>query len=294
MRTKYGIRVQREDEEAVWTELRPGLSYVDLEIAQIYELFPLPHGTQRQTMVQLLKDWAWNARPLQPGRSTFSHMSWKVGAAGPPTHMVMQGFDLEIVVTPIKDLTPQKFVPKVIASQKTQKHLMTTPSTKATSSSDPWMTSPDPWMNFQPTAQSSGNAGKTRLAEIKDQLCSDVTAKVRKELETHVGQMEVDSDKQTNDQTEARFQALEVGMQELKQHNTQFLQWFHEAGDRMKQTEKAVNDVQTTLGQHQLEIQQLGGIVKTTVTSLKEDMAREFSSGFAHIEALLDKRQRTE
>ena len=100
MRNKYGIRVLKEDEATVWAELRPGVDYMDLEVANIYELCPVPHGTQRQTMVQLLRDWQWSAKPLQPGKGTFSHMTWRVGASGPPPHMVMNGFDLDIVIRP--------------------------------------------------------------------------------------------------------------------------------------------------------------------------------------------------
>eukprot|EP00438_Fugacium_kawagutii_P034912 Skav206373 [mRNA] locus=scaffold834:175796:187689:- [translate_table: standard] len=282
MRQKYGIRVLKCDEEAVWTQLRPGISYVDLEVAKIFELFPLPHGTQRQAVTQLLRDWGWSAKPLQPGRGNFHHMSWRVGAEGPPPHMVLQGFDLEVIVTPVKDLTPQPIIPKMIASQKTQRHLSankmsTTASSSTSSTTDPWQTpgGGDRWGRFQPT---SGNTGKTRLAEIQDQLCSEVKAKVQKELEQKAGEMEVDSDKPINDAQEARFQALEVGMTELRQHNTQFLQWFHEAGDRMKSTEQAVTEVQHTLGQHQQEIHSLGNIFKSSVRTLKEDLSQELSS----------------
>eukprot|EP00438_Fugacium_kawagutii_P025923 Skav202342 [mRNA] locus=scaffold2638:36667:46016:- [translate_table: standard] len=297
MRNKYGVRVLKGDEESVWTQLRPGLSYVDLEIAHIYELFPVPHGTQRQSVAQLLKDWKWIAKPLQPGRGNFNYMSWRVGAAGPPPHMVMQGFDLEVIITQVKDLTPQKIVPKVIASQKTQKHLSNTQmsSTAATSSSDPWHGSGgDPWQKFTPT---TANPGKTRLAAIQDELTTHVAAKVRKELETHA-QMEVDSDKSSNDQHEARFQALEVSMEELKQQNSNFMNWFQEAGERMQGTEKAVLEVQHTLGQHHTEIQNMGGIFKNSVQALKDDLTSEMGSTLSQhmqkLEALIEKRARHE
>eukprot|EP00438_Fugacium_kawagutii_P019055 Skav215402 [mRNA] locus=scaffold271:65165:69367:- [translate_table: standard] len=295
MRTKYGIRVHRDDEAQAWAFLRPGIEYVNLEVAKIYELCPVPHGTQRQTMVQLLKDWNWNAKPLQPGRGNFSHMSWRVGAAGPPPFMVMQGFDLDIVISPIKDLTPHKYVPKIIASHKTQKHLSLPSSSSQTASSskpDPWQNGKDdPWAKFVPQ---SGNAGKTRLEAIQTQLCSDVTAKVRRELETQAAQMEVDGEDKSssNDKHESRFQALEVGMTELRQQNDQFMQWFHEAGERMQTTEQKVGEIHSTLTQHQNEIQGLGHVFKSTVATMKDDLSQEMSSNFsAHmnkLETLLD------
>ena len=47
MKTKYGIRVRKEGEKAAWENLRPGIDFVDMCIQLIYELFPIPHGTQR-------------------------------------------------------------------------------------------------------------------------------------------------------------------------------------------------------------------------------------------------------
>eukprot|EP00438_Fugacium_kawagutii_P008055 Skav223964 [mRNA] locus=scaffold3540:259469:263778:+ [translate_table: standard] len=297
MRQKYGIRVLRDDESTAWATLRPGLEFVDMEVAKIFELCPIPHGTQRAAIVQVLRDWGWVAKPLQPGRGTFHHMSWKVGAAAPPEHMVQQAFDLDVVITQVKDLTPQKVIPRIIASQKTQRHLSMTSSTSAAASSntDPWQTPQapgqgDPWARFQPQ---QGN-GKTRLEELRDQLCTEVKDKVRQQLETHAANMEVDSGDGANSAHEARFQALEVGMNELKQQNSKFLSWFHEAGDRMKQTEQAVTEVQTTLQHHHDELQQFGGILASSVNSVKADLTREMKNAFdeqrGYMEALLEKR----
>ena len=59
MKTKYGIRVKKEDEKAAWANLRPGIDFVDMCIQLIYELFPIPHGTQRLSITKLLsgRDW---------------------------------------------------------------------------------------------------------------------------------------------------------------------------------------------------------------------------------------------
>eukprot|EP00438_Fugacium_kawagutii_P004592 Skav228983 [mRNA] locus=scaffold127:31096:34704:+ [translate_table: standard] len=91
LRQKYGIRVLRSDEASAWSFLRPGIDYVNSSIAKIYELHPVPHGTQRNTIAKLLKEWGWVARPLQPGRGTVTHMSWRVGSEVAPPQMVLAG-----------------------------------------------------------------------------------------------------------------------------------------------------------------------------------------------------------
>ena len=141
LKDKYGIRVAKEDAAHAWSALRPGVDFVGLEIAQIFELSPIPHGTQPAQLVSLLKAWEWNARPLQPGRGTYSHMTWKVGAEEDPPQSVMPGFNLEIVISSVKDLKKPEQKPRIIASSKTQRHLT---SGKAASSStgpdtDPWL-----------------------------------------------------------------------------------------------------------------------------------------------------------
>ena len=36
------------------------------DVSTVWQLFPLPHGTQRQAINQPLKEQGWHARPLQP------------------------------------------------------------------------------------------------------------------------------------------------------------------------------------------------------------------------------------
>ena len=109
MRNKFGVRVAKGDEKIAWSHLRPGIDFMELQIQHIFELFPLPHGTPRQNVCKLLSTWGWQARPLQPGKGNFQHMSWKVGAPAPPPHPVMRGFSMDVVITLVKDLKQDAF-----------------------------------------------------------------------------------------------------------------------------------------------------------------------------------------
>ena len=139
MKQKYGIRVKKDDEQPAWAHLRPGIEYMAISVQHIYELFPIPHGTQKHAISKLLRDWGWAARPLHPGRGSFAHMAWRVGSEGPPPSPVLTGFNNDVVVTQIKEVKTQMPQQQLVASTKTHKHLRAAPvtSSSAKSTGDP-------------------------------------------------------------------------------------------------------------------------------------------------------------
>ena len=44
MKSRFGIRVIATYEEAAHRELRPGDSFIKVDVSRIYRLHPLPHG----------------------------------------------------------------------------------------------------------------------------------------------------------------------------------------------------------------------------------------------------------
>eukprot|EP00435_Cladocopium_sp_Y103_P072741 s162_g41.t1 len=304
LKTKYGIRVLKEDEKSAWAHLRPGVDFLDLSIKLIFELFPLPHGTQRHAVSKLLSDWGWQARPLQPGKGTFEHMAWRVGSQTPPPHPVLKGFENDVVITAVKEIKPQVPETTLIASTRTQKHLRTAPAPASSSKpvGDPWLDSAvDPWARFQFRAPSAAaGEGKHRLEELRTQLCKDVHSQVSKGLETQAQallQAAATSSTEASSSNEGRLQALEVGMQEIKSQNAQFTTWFQQAGERMQATENAVTAVHSTLNSHQQEIHALGHNFQSTMKNIQSDLSSEMNDNFnkqlSRLEALLEKKQRS-
>eukprot|EP00435_Cladocopium_sp_Y103_P013864 s4955_g3.t1 len=299
MRNKYGIRVAHEDERTAWAHLRPGIDFMALDIKLIYELFPLPHGTQRHAMTKLLSDWGWQARPLQPGRGNFSHMAWRVGSQEPPPHPVMKGFQVDVVITQVKELDKKTEAPQMIASAKTQKHLratpQATPSTKP--GADPWLEpSRDPWAKLSSKPGNTGGEGKQRYDEIRDELKQQITDEIASTTQAALHAAAASSS-QSSSSNEHRLQALEIGMNELKGQNEQFSAWFQQAGDRMTATENAIGAVQHTLNNHQHEIHTLGSTFQSTMKNIKSELSSEMTDNFnkqlSRLEALLEKKQRS-
>ena len=64
--SRYGVRVPTKDAEMIHTQLNPEVPFANFEVNKIYELRPLPHGTQKLGVLSMLKAWGWKARPLQP------------------------------------------------------------------------------------------------------------------------------------------------------------------------------------------------------------------------------------
>ena len=95
---KYGIRVAQKDAEATHSKLNPDVPFQDFHIQFVYEIRPLPHGTQRAGVIQLLKKWHWKARPLQPHHSDPQGMGWLVGAAVEPPAMLFPAEQVTVVL----------------------------------------------------------------------------------------------------------------------------------------------------------------------------------------------------
>ena len=257
LKNKYGIRVKQGDEKAAWAHLRPGLDFVSLNIQLIFELFPIPHGTQRHSIVKLLRDWSWEARPLQPGKGNFHHMSWRVGASQPPPQSIMTGFQNDVVITQIKELKPPEPQQQLIASSKTHRHLRATPTSKPPPKGniDPWHeTGKDPWAPNGPKPSASNTQdGKQRLAELQEKLKHDLSTEMAQQLETHAQaavQAAAASSLTSTSNQDQRIAALEVGLKEIKGQNAQFNQWFQQAGERLQSTENTLNTMQQTINTH--------------------------------------------
>eukprot|EP00435_Cladocopium_sp_Y103_P026257 s555_g6.t1 len=252
LKTKYGIRVKKGDEAAAWAKLRPGVEFVDMSIQKIFEIFPIPHGTQRATINKILADWSWKARALQPGRGNFHHMAWRVGSADLPPATVMTAFGADVIVKEVKDLHIPAQKPTIYAPVKTQKHLREQPSSstaKASTSSDPWIDN-DPWGGYTKTT-ASVPPSRPYKAELQDQIRETVnTALKEKAQDWTMGDAET-----YTTENEQRFTALESGLQELKNQNGQFLQWFNQTGERLQQNDSLMQDVQDTVQQHASALQ---------------------------------------
>ena len=102
---RYGVRTKESDEQSVFEALRPTHEFIKLKISAHYRLHPLPHGYQRQSIVQLLRQWAWQARPLQPDRGDSTGGAWLVGAAADPPSLTQPLGTSFVLITKVRPLS---------------------------------------------------------------------------------------------------------------------------------------------------------------------------------------------
>eukprot|EP00438_Fugacium_kawagutii_P036700 Skav200932 [mRNA] locus=scaffold2433:372726:376943:+ [translate_table: standard] len=306
MRMKYGIRVDVEHEEAAFREIKPDATFINTQVQRIYQLFPLPHGLQRTGICKLLESFDWKAKPLQPGKGSAKAMSWTVGSAQPPPRDVLMGFDgQEILITEITKTTKPPPPPRFLASQRTQKHLRAeTPASSSSStgpgtSSDPWLQpGHDPWCAWQGPKPAPG---KTHLQEMSGQLREELQANMKKEF----AELRTQAASSVQPETEKRFMQLESSIGELQAQGSQFSSWFSNLGQKIQENENAMQAVQFTLGTHQQELyglrqemsalpDQIGRSISGAINNYKQETQSTFDGRFNQLEALLNKKLRTE
>ena len=301
MKNRFGIRVCAIYEEVTHRELRPGDVYVKVEVSKIYRLHPLPHGLQRQQVVQLLKEWKWQAKPLQPARGSSEGGSWEVGAANEPPNNVLPAFNRDVLISLIKDKKEADRAPMVVGPLRAQRHLRSqassSTSTTAPAASDPWQSpGQDPWQSWHGTTSSGSDRPAKRYEALADQLKTELNSSLQESL----GAASVDS---------RRMHQLETDMEELKSHQATYHAWFQDTGTRLAKQEEQLTNLRTSVQQNHQDLQVVRAEVHTSADnlhqamqvsfgSMKTDLSAELthavSSQMDRLEAMLSKRQRSE
>lgn len=273
LKHKYGIRVRKADEASAWATLRPGADFVEMSIQKIYELFPLPHGTQRQAIAQILQDWSWKARALQPGKGNLHHMAWRVGSSEPPPAAIMAAFGSDVIISAVKDLKVPEHKPTIYASAKTQKQLRESPSgssaAKTAPATDPWLET-DPWAGYTKKPVTATQASSSRREEIHEQIRSEVRSAFNEAISKKKDVIMEEGENDYTTENELRLVALESGMTELQQQNTKFMQWFQHTEDRLQQQEGLMQEVQEAVKTHAGALHTMNNLVQNTEKSIGE------------------------
>lgn len=299
---RYGIRVTKVNEPKAHKELKPDETYINVEIRQIYTLFPLPHGLSRAQIAQLLENWNWVARPLQPTRGTTMGQTWTVGSHSPPPQPVLNGFERDILITLQKEAAPVEAHQGLIASQRTKKFLKDghTNSDQATGSADPWHNGSDPWQQWMPSSTPGTKVVQTsRMEKLQETI--------KEEVQKHVQQVPPGLAPPDD------LQKMQVSITELQAQGQQFQTWFHEAGTRMNQTEGQLNQLKQIVEKQGQQLQHhitevhsemdnrtqllqstISGSMASISSDLNHTLDAKLESQFERLEALIHKSRRTE
>ena len=293
MRQRYGIRVHKKEEEGAFHALRPGDTYDGVDVTLVFRIYPVPHGTQRASIAALLREWSWQARPMQPTKGDSTAMAWLVGASTKPPKNTMPGFKGELIITEVRSTQHTPTPQTLVASRRAQEHIRKE-AQQAKASTDPWQEpAQDPWQQYRqlPTpARASAASTTTRLEE----LAKDLKAEMKKDLAQEVQSMQP----QQGPREDTRLVTLESGLAELQSQSTKYNQWFNELGGKCNQLQQAVHDLKDTATQQQADMSSLKQdmqrqqtniqeAMQSTVHSLKTELTQDMTSRFDNLEELL-------
>eukprot|EP00435_Cladocopium_sp_Y103_P053178 s239_g17.t1 len=304
MKHRFGIRVLAAYEETAFRELRPSDTFMKVHISKVFRLHPLPHGLQRQQVIQLLKEWKWQAKPLQPTRGSAEGGSWEVGADSAPPQNVLPAFNRDVLISLIKDKTEIATAPKVVGPSRAHKHLRSQAPAPASfsASSDPWQTpDQDPWGGWKGITT---EAPSKRYDKLATQLKTDLQASLQQQWAEQMQDAPNSSGSQ-----DGRIQQLESDMVELKAHHATFHSWFNETGNRLAKQDEQLAHLQASVHQNQQDLHAVRAEVHTSADSLHQAMQVSFgsmkgelaneisgavSSQMDRIEAMLNKRHKSD
>lgn len=282
--TKYGLRTKEADEQAVFEALRPQHQFVKVRIAAKYRLHPLPHGFQRHNLVQLLKQWSWNGRPLQPDRGDAAGCAWLVGASREPPAQAMPLGTGCVLATKVKDMgQPKPSATAICASTRTKKALLIDDDIDDAGHADPWTGGRDSWSQSRaqtaapPTAASSSTEAMTKLTQIEQDLKSNLQSMLQQTLD----EREASGTPPGLSEQDKRLHSLETSVNELRHQSSKFESWFQGFGTKVADQARQLDTLTQTVQEQQVELSRVKTDVQQTVNSAVGALQTELTTQMA-------------
>ena len=304
---KIGLRCWAKNYEALHQQVCPDKPFVNCSVKSVFRIEPLPAGTQRQSLVDILKAFQWVAKPLAPCRGSQGR-AWQIGSETPPPSAFFETKSGWVSITKVRDQgTPAKTT-DLIATARTRQHIQgqTPAAASSSSTSEPWNVGHDPWGGYagvgKVTTAPPSQHVQSKFDDVEQRLQSQVTESIAKGLE------------QLQAEPATRIQQVEAQLQVLAQQQ-QFLD-NRLTADSAKITEiqtdcshlaAAVNTCSTQIADQGTALQAIATEVSTQGHSLKQvssevasvsqhltsQLDSYFSRQTEQIEAMLAKRQRS-
>ena len=284
---RYGLRVLASKVQAVHDQHRPGIAYLDTSQVKQYRVSPLPFGTTRQSLQQVIDQWKWNARPSHTMGLTSSKdaLIWVVSAASPPDFYIwtMSHGDVLIAELPDKGTgVPMKEQP-VMASHRTLKHLTeqsTATDSQASPQDDPWLQKgSDPWGTYAKGTTSAAHANN-HIAKIEATVDRKIKAAIAEQA------IPKSTDASMDGATDARVRHLEQQASNL----TDQVSSLNTGVQSFQQQQSSVNK------QIAQQMQQMQSHVDTQSKNFQHLLESKLEDQMSRIEQLLskpDKRAKT-
>lgn len=294
--SRFGVRCLAKYEEAQHKALCPGKPFVKCDIKEIFRLEPLPPGLQRQSLVEMLEDFKWVAKPLQPCKGSQGH-AWIVGAGGPPPAPFLQAKHGWVSISKVKDATPKMAPQQLIATVKTRQHIRDGSFGKPKPpQEDSWHTTgQDPWSSYVGVTSPPPPVAthvQSKLDDVEQRLQDTMKQHVDATLATQMTQLGGTIEQQVSLQSSTRLDSLEQQLACMHQHQQQLEHWCVDSSAKIAQLQHGFDQTQAQL---QEQSSAIAGVTQQ-VSGLKEEMTVGLQSYFdqqaERIEAMLAKKAR--
>eukprot|EP00438_Fugacium_kawagutii_P013811 Skav210602 [mRNA] locus=scaffold234:31140:35777:- [translate_table: standard] len=314
--SKYGIRCLTKDQEELHRSLNPNKPFVQCSVKMVFRLEPLPAGTQRQSLVELLQSVGWKARPLQSCKGSQGR-AWTVGSETEPPTPFLETQEGWVSVSPVKDTTPVAKPRDLIATARTVQHMKATSTGAASSTTaDPWQTnqSLDPWHKFQGVNVKPATAPQSQHVQKKfDDVEQKLTDKVQAALQQgdqsardrlHSVESQLQAMKENQEKLEhwvVDGSAKIAGLQHENASLTQAVSQCHAVvqtqGTTIQQLSADVATCANTVASQGHTLQQVSNDMRGMERNITQQLHKQFETYFDRqqtaLEAMLEKRQKT-
>ena len=240
---KHGVRCHISKAEGVHAAIRPEGSYLPQGKKVHYLIGPLPYGTLKTSVGQILDMLGWAARPLHPiaAASHISGVMWKLQAVDMPPQPIVQSDQGELLITridePVRD-APSR--PNVVAANHTLS-LVTTQN--ANRGLDPLQLN-DPWEVSLSKGVVQGGKGPIKHSDPVEVLEKRVVEAVLAQLPKP--SMEVDSGPGVGD-LDQKVAAMETQIQGMHDNQNKLHAMLCEQGQQQQAQITALQSQQTNL-----------------------------------------------
>ena len=207
---RYGIRVAAPHYQAVFQSMRPDAIFLAPGPRSLWSCGPFPFGVDRKCLGRILKNWQWDARPMQPSRTVQGGLMWTIQAVTEPPATVFSLPHGQVVISrQDQPDTQANQLPRQIIGQSKTVQLC---ATKQPGAPDPWLAN-DPWKPKVATANPPlQSTDSDALQELEKRLEASLIAK----LPQAVTDMEVDTQDDRVTKLEQQVQVLMQQHQDLE------------------------------------------------------------------------------
>ena len=287
MGSKYGIRCQTCHAESVHATIRPGGQYLPQGKKTHYLLGPVPFGTLKTSVSQILDLLSWSGRPMHtvPTASHINGVMWKIAAVDPPPETLVLTDHGEMLITRIDEPTASSAPSSSLLGASHTVSLVTSQAPKI----DPLQMN-DPWEKHRGVGQMVN--GPTISA------CDPAEALEKKVVEAVVAKlsatnMNVDSDDGQN----ARVTTLEQKVNELHASQTQLHSIVVEQSNRQQTQINAIqaqgDRLEVTVNESVSQIESFQSQFQSQIEKQQGQLDTLFQQQMDRIESLFQKKART-